>query len=153
MKTLFLLIFFGKTILLNPTPITIGEEWIEIKPNTEREDGKKIISYDTKKSLLSDFGGRSLRTLQSVHDMRRTGSNLLDLCWTAKGALDAMIDLRNILPIVHVSGTHMVLEAGGFVLNSEGKRFSQSFDISKRMSFVAAKDEALARDLLRAFNT
>lgn len=35
MKTLLLLIFFGKTILLNPTPITIGEEWIEIKPEKE----------------------------------------------------------------------------------------------------------------------
>lgn len=27
--------FFGKTILLNSAPVTIGEEWIEIKPEQE----------------------------------------------------------------------------------------------------------------------
>ncbi|MHA2424323.1 MAG: inositol monophosphatase family protein [Candidatus Thorarchaeota archaeon] len=122
-----------------------------IKPILDREDPRIIISYDTKKSLVGDFGRQSLQTLQSIHDMRRTGSNLLDLCWTASGALDAMIDLRNILPIVHVSGTHMVFEAGGYVLDSNGRRFCQSFDMHKRMSFVAARDEKLARSLHHAF--
>lgn len=122
-----------------------------IHPILEREDGQVIISYDTKKPLSGDFGRQSLQALKSVYDMRRTGSNLLDLCWTASGSLDAMIDLRDILPIVHVSGTHMVLEAGGYVLDSKGTRFCQSFDINKRMSFIAARDESLSRFLLKAF--
>ncbi len=122
-----------------------------IKPILEREDSRLIISYDTKKELVGDFGRQSLQTLQAVYDMRRTGSNLLDLCWTASGGLDAMIDLRGILPIVHVSGTHMVFEAGGYVLDSEGKRFSQTFEMNRRMSFIAARDEALARTLYDAF--
>lgn len=124
----------------------------KIKPTLERDDGKIIISYDTKKPLVGNFGRQSIQTLQTVHDMRRTGSNLMDLCWTAKGALDAMIDLRGILPIVHVSGTHMVFEAGGYVVNSEGTKFCQSFDMNTRMSFIAARDESLARNLLESFN-
>jgi len=124
----------------------------KIEPILERDDGRIIISYDTKKPLVGDFGRQSIQTLQTVHDMRRTGSNLMDLCWTAKGALDAMIDIRGILPIVHVSGTHMVFEAGGYVVNSEGNKFCQSFDIDTRMSFIAARNESLARDLLKAFN-
>ncbi|MDF1539583.1 MAG: hypothetical protein P1Q69_11850 [Candidatus Thorarchaeota archaeon] len=123
-----------------------------IRPVMKRDDKKIIISYDTKRPLVEDFGRQSLQTLQTVHDMRRTGSNLLDLCWTAKGALDAMIDLRGILPIVHVSGTHMVCEAGGYVVNSEGNRFRQSFDMDTRMSFIAARDESLARELLKSFS-
>ena len=45
----------------------------------------------------------------------------------------------------------MVFEAGGYVLDSEGKRFSQTFEMNRRMSFIAARDEALARTLYDAF--
>ena len=55
--------------------------------------------------------------IKTIYDVRRSGANLLDLCWTASGALDAMVDLRDILPIVHVSGTHIVFEAGGYVID------------------------------------
>ncbi|MFW9908312.1 MAG: inositol monophosphatase family protein [Candidatus Thorarchaeota archaeon] len=122
-----------------------------ISPKLSESRSKLIISYDTKKPLMKEFGRQTLQTLQSVYDMRRTGSNLLDLCWTARGALDAMVDLRDILPIVHVSGTHIVSEAGGFVLDITGSRFRQSFDLNKRMSFIAAKDESFARTLLSEF--
>jgi myo-inositol-1(or 4)-monophosphatase len=117
------------------------------------EPSNAIISYDTKKPMKGKFGVQSLRTLGTVYDIRRTGSNLLDLCWTASGALDAMVDLRGILPIVHVSGIHMVVEAGGWVLNAQGKRFKQSFDMERRMSFVAASNQELAESILRAFGT
>ncbi len=133
----------GKGVSLNGTPIKAAKE-------VNHEDA--IISYDTKKPMRDDFGESSLRTLDYVYDMRRTGSNLLDLCWTASGALDAMIDLRGVLPIVHASGTHMVFEAGGFVIDRSGNRFKQDFDMNKRMSFVAASNETLARGLLHAFN-
>ncbi len=133
----------GKGVKLNGDRIATGNE---IMPE------KAIISYDTKKPLKEAFGKSSLNTLGFVHDMRRTGSNLLDLCWTASGALDAMVDLRNILPIVHVSGTHMVFEAGGYVVDASGHRFLQDFDINRRMSFVAASTEMLARSILNAFD-
>ena len=123
---------------------------IEVRTNSD--SSKAIISYDTKKSMKEDFGTHSLSALQGVYDIRRTGSNLLDLCWTASGALDAMVDLRDILPIVHVSGTHMVNEAGGFVLDAKGNRLLQDFDMTKRMSFIAASSEKLARSILDAFN-
>ncbi|MGY5876045.1 MAG: inositol monophosphatase family protein [Candidatus Thorarchaeota archaeon] len=112
-----------------------------------------IISYDTKKSWKGVFGQQSLRTIEEVHDVRRTGSNLLDLCWTASGGLDAMIDLRGILPLVHVSGTHMVFEAGGFVANRTGERFALPMDLSHRMSFIAAGTESMARKLAAYFNS
>ena len=110
-----------------------------------------IISYDTKKEWDAEFAQSSLRTLMAVHDMRRTASNLLDLCWTAAGSLDAMIDLRGLLPIVHVCGTHMVTEAGGYVLHESGNRLHLPIEPDVRMSFVAAGTEEYARYLLSAF--
>jgi fructose-1,6-bisphosphatase/inositol monophosphatase family enzyme len=122
-----------------------------VSPSNPIDISKSIISYDTKRPFTDGFGESSLRTLAAVHDMRRTASNLLDLCWTACGALDGMADLRGLLPIVHVCGTHVVFEAGGFVLEEGGERFSLPIEPDVRMSFVAANNEKLARDILNAF--
>ena len=111
-----------------------------------------IISYDTKKTWDSDFIRKSLGTISAVHDMRRSASNLLDLCWTSAGFLDAMVDLRNMLPIIHLSGTHMVFEAGGFVLDKDGNRFKESLKPDNMMNFIAASNEMLARQILAKFN-
>lgn len=110
-----------------------------------------IISYDTKRTWDSNFLESSTRTLSAVHDIRRTASNLLDLCWTAAGLLDGMVDMRNLLPIIHVSGTHMVFEAGGCVLDPRGKRFCRPLEQGIMMNFVAASNEALARRILYTF--
>ena len=123
-----------------------------IKPSQQKNTNNAIISYDTNRPLVGSFGEASLRIMSRVRDIRRSASNLLDLCWTACGFLDAMIDLRRILPIVHVSGTHMVLEAGGYVLDENGTRFNLPIDPARRMSFIAAGTEGLARKMLTLFN-
>lgn len=110
-----------------------------------------IISYDTKRTFDSSFVESSLKTIKSVHDIRRSASNLLDLCWTAAGFLDGMVDMRNMLPIIHLSGTHMVFEAGGYVIGVDGKRFVSSLEPDRMMNFVAASNEKLARQILYAF--
>ncbi len=113
---------------------------------------KAIISYDTKRTWDKEFVKSSLSTIQAVHDTRRSASNLLDLCWTAAGYLDGMVDLRNLLPIIHVCGTHMVFEAGGYVLDRNGKRFNSSLEPENMMNFVAASNETLAKQILARFN-
>ncbi|MEM2141954.1 MAG: inositol monophosphatase family protein [Candidatus Thorarchaeota archaeon] len=114
--------------------------------------GESIVSYDTKCRWDDSFASASAAVLSSVRDMRRTGSNLLDLCLTAAGALDAMIDLRNILPIVHVSGTHMVREAGGVVLDERCNNMILPLELPQRMSFVAASSVELATAILGEFH-
>jgi myo-inositol-1(or 4)-monophosphatase len=110
-----------------------------------------IISYDTKKRWEERFSDSTLRVLSAVRDMRRSASNLLDLCWVASGSLDAMVDLRDILPIVHVCGTHMVFEAGGFVIDQMGDRLNLPVKLEQRMSFIAASNEKAAKGILRLF--
>ena len=126
---------------------------VKISPSSAISAKDSIISYDTKKEWKGEYAEASFRTLAVVHDMRRTGSNLLDLCWTASGSLDAMVDLRNQLPIVHASGTHMVQEAGGFVIDSKGNYFQLAIEYDKRMNFVAAASEHLAKEILDLFRS
>lgn len=122
-----------------------------VRPSQLRDPETAIISYDTKKEWSGGFDQSSYRVMKGVYDIRRTGSNLLDLCWTAAGGLDAMVDLRNRLPIIHASGTHMVLEAGGVVLNADGKPWKLSIDFKRPMSFVAAGTPELAEKLVAFF--
>ena len=122
-----------------------------VRPRKGAPIENAIISYDTKRKWEGQFAEASSRTLTAVYDMRRSASNLLDLCWTAAGSLDAMVDLRDMLPIVHVSGTHMVLEAGGVVLDKNGSHFIVPIDMNARMSFVAASTNELAKEILTAF--
>ncbi|KXH77185.1 MAG: hypothetical protein AM326_05595 [Candidatus Thorarchaeota archaeon SMTZ-45] len=125
---------------------------VNVRTSNPIELKDAIISYDTKKTWDTDFLERSLRTIGSVHDIRRSASNLLDLCWTAAGFLDGMVDLRNMLPFIHLCGTHMVIEAGGFVLDQYGNRFCIPFKPEIMMNFIAASNESLARQILVIFN-
>ncbi len=118
-----------------------------VKPSTTERISDAIISYDTNRSWDKEFTASSNRILDAVKDIRRTASNLLDLCWTASGSLEAMIDMRGVLPIVHLSGTHMVFEAGGYVVDQFGKRLCLPIDIDSRMVFIAAASQEIA-DLL-----
>jgi myo-inositol-1(or 4)-monophosphatase len=126
--------------------VTLNGELVD--PAQPKPMEEIIVSYDTKKKWDKEFTAASVRVLENVFDMRRSASNLLDLCWTAAGGLDAMLDLRGVLPIVHVSGTHMVTEAGGYVVDSTGSRLNLPIEYEQRMSFAAASSETLARKLL-----
>jgi len=125
----------------------------QVKPSNPIGLENAIISYDIKKTWDLQFVERSLRTISAVQDIRRSASNLLDLCWTAAGFLDAMVDLRNMLPIIHLCGTHMVFEAGGYVIDQYGNRFCSPLEIDRMMNFVAACDERLANQILTRFNS
>ncbi|TFG08222.1 inositol monophosphatase [Candidatus Thorarchaeota archaeon] len=129
--------------------VTRNGTQVVVRPRTPMEE--TIISYDTNDSSNQEFLEKSMKVVHGVRDIRRTASNLLDLCWVAGGGLDAMIDFRNILPIVHVSGTHMVEEAGGYVMGLDGQRLLLPIEMSQRMSFVAASNKKLAHEILSLF--
>ncbi|MFW9813755.1 MAG: inositol monophosphatase family protein [Candidatus Thorarchaeota archaeon] len=124
---------------------------VKVRPPVELE--KAIVSYDTKKTWDSVYMDRSLKAIKSLHDIRRTASNLLDLCWTAAGFLDGLVDLRDMLPIIHLSGTHMVFEAGGYVLDIDGTRYCSPLKPDLMMNIVAASNETLARQILAIFQS
>ncbi|MHA1772437.1 MAG: inositol monophosphatase family protein [Candidatus Thorarchaeota archaeon] len=163
------LIPFGDSLTMDDVEISIvdsiftDETYLAVKGKGVTKNGKRvmvrsprhardaIISYDTKKQWDKTFAEATTRTLSAVKDMRRSASNLLDLCWVAGGSLDAMIDMRGRLPIVHVMGTHIVQEAGGYVVGPDGQRLNLPIDTKYRMSFVAASSKHLAHELLSHF--
>jgi len=136
-------------VALTGKGVTRNGRHVKVSPPVELE--KAIVSYDTKKTWDTEYMNRSLKVIKSLHDIRRTASNLLDLCWTAAGFLDGLVDLRNMLPIIHLSGTHMVFEAGGYVLDIDGTRYCSPLKPDLMMNFVAASNETMARQILASF--
>ncbi|MFW9794749.1 MAG: inositol monophosphatase family protein [Candidatus Thorarchaeota archaeon] len=131
--------------------VTRNGKSVKVRPSIELE--KTIVSYDTKKTWDKEFMDRSLNVIKSVHDIRRTASNLIDLCWTAAGYLDGLVDLRDMLPIIHLCGTHMVFEAGGYVLDIDGTKYCSPLEPNRMMNIVAASNETLARQILAIFHS
>ena len=131
--------------------VTRNGKSVKVRPPVELENA--ILSYDTKKTWDTEYMDRSLNAIKAIHDIRRTASNLLDLCWTAAGFLDGLVDLRDMLPIIHLCGTHMVFEAGGYVLDIDGTRYCSPLEPSLMMNFVAASNESLARQILARFQS
>lgn len=146
-----------KSVFTDETYVAVAGKGVtrngtQVKPAAPVELKDAIISYDVKKTWDKEYMEQSIRTISSVHDIRRSASNLLDLCWTASGFLDGMVDLRDMLPIIHLCGTHMVFEAGGYVLDENGERFCSPLEQNRMMNFVAASNETLAREILARFN-
>ena len=70
-------------------------------------------------------------------DLRRFGSNSLEACLVAMGALDAFIDLRQIAkPIDIVAGKHIVEKAGGRVVDPDRKAIDDHIFSEKTYSVL-----------------
>ncbi len=59
-------------------------------------------------------------------DMRRSGSSVLDLCWTAEGRFDCMWE-RGVSPFDTCGASVIVSEAGGRLSNFAGETFDFEF--------------------------
>ena len=59
---------------------------------------------------------------ENVHGIRRTGSAALDLCYTACGRIDGYWELK-LNPWDYAAGSLIVMEAGGKVTDTRGKKY------------------------------
>ena len=98
-----------------------------IYTSNRRSFNNAFIGIDFSTPNLLDLIGKLERFLKNFSefrhsDIRRLGTNSLEACLVAMGALDIFIDIRNIVkPIDIVAGKQMVEEAGGVVVDLNGK--------------------------------
>lgn len=82
--------------------------------------------------------------------VRGMGSLALEICYVARGRIDAVMDVRGIARAVDVAGAIPVLEeAGGVITDLDGKGLDAELDAVPRISFVAARSDAVRRRLMR----
>ncbi|MHC1610023.1 MAG: inositol monophosphatase family protein [Candidatus Methanospirareceae archaeon] len=71
--------------------------------------------------------------------IRVLGSIALELCLVVEGALDGVMDVRNLVNGYDIAGASLILkEAGGIITDLKGKEFGTEVGITHNISLIAA---------------
>jgi myo-inositol-1(or 4)-monophosphatase len=111
--------------------------------------------------LGMNFDGRDLTTLNKLliqkpipGKVRRTGSSAMDIVYVASGAYDAFIDIGNILTAESfLASLSIVLEAGGFVSDQQGKALPDIPNLIEGYSLIVAGTKELHKEIVDKINT
>jgi len=88
---------------------------------------------------------------QSYH-IRQLGANALEMCFLARGFLDAYIDLRGkIRPTDIAAGYLIAKEAGAKLYSGDGSSLESDLDVKTRLSFAAMANENIHEQLISLF--
>jgi myo-inositol-1(or 4)-monophosphatase len=88
-----------------------------------------------------------LKIISNANHIRHFGANALELCYFARGLLDAYIDIRGKIRATDLAAAYLVVkEAGGKLYSIDGSQLDSELGNKARMSFVAVRnDEIFAR--------
>ena len=82
------------------------------------------------------------RVLGLSDHIRLFGANALELCYLAKGSLDAYIDLRGKIRATDMAAAYLIVrEAGGIIYSASEQVLDTDLGVNSRMSFVAVKND------------
>ena len=108
----------------------------------------RTADFDAEKSLFIVYIGklahpRSFEIAAKARRARSFGAASLEMCYIASGQADLYyVDCDAMLRIIDIAaGALIVREAGGEVLDLEGRRLEMDFDISSRSNFMVIGDE------------
>jgi myo-inositol-1(or 4)-monophosphatase len=94
------------------------------------------VTYDMLKELTT--------ILSYSNHVRHFGANALELCYFAKGYMDAYIDIRGKIRSTDMAAGYLIAkEAGGKLFARNGKELDSNLDVRTRLSFYAVSQEKL----------
>jgi myo-inositol-1(or 4)-monophosphatase len=84
--------------------------------------------------------------------VRQFGANALEMCFVARGFLDAYIDLRGkIRPTDVAAGYLIAKEAGAKIYSDDGSTLESNLDVKTRFSYVAVSNDKIREQLVTLF--
>jgi myo-inositol-1(or 4)-monophosphatase len=88
----------------------------------------------------------ALKILKGDIIVRVLGSIAIELCLVAEGAIDAVIDVRNLIRGYDIAGAYLILEeAKGSITDISGNRLNSEVGETTRLSFVAVLDSEIGK--------
>ncbi|HYY40457.1 MAG TPA: inositol monophosphatase family protein [Nitrososphaera sp.] len=89
--------------------------------------------------------------VQAYH-IRQFGANALEMCFLARGFLDAYIDLRGkIRPTDIAAGYLIAKEAGAKIYSDDGSGLESDLDVNTRLSYAAVANDKIREQLITLF--
>ncbi|MFX1597584.1 MAG: inositol monophosphatase family protein [Promethearchaeota archaeon] len=139
-----------------------GETFHAIKGDGSFWNNKKIITSKDKRfdeALVSFYAYRYSRFDSRHYELcrfvktRTLGSEALEICYVAKGSLDACIDVRGYSRVVDIAAAKIILEeAGGIFTDLQGKEHEVGLSPKDGFSFIAASNKNILTQILGVFS-
>jgi myo-inositol-1(or 4)-monophosphatase len=86
------------------------------------------------------------------YHIRQFGANALEMCFLARGFLDAYIDLRGkIRPTDIAAGYLIAKEAGAKIYSGDGSSLESDLDVKTRLSYAAVANDKIRKQLITLF--
>jgi myo-inositol-1(or 4)-monophosphatase len=86
------------------------------------------------------------------YHIRQFGANALEMCFLARGFLDAHIDLRGkIRPTDIAAGYLIAKEAGAKIYSGDGSSLESDLDVKTRLSYAAVANDKVREQLITLF--
>ncbi|MFB5599391.1 MAG: inositol monophosphatase family protein [Nitrososphaeraceae archaeon] len=125
------------------------------KINVRNTDLNTVRSIDDLRSIDSVIGTNVsgvtddtlkelIKILSYSNHVRHFGANALELCYFAKGYMDAYIDIRGKIRSTDMAAGYLIAkEAGGKLFARNGKELDSDLNVTTRLSFYAVSHEKL----------
>ena len=76
--------------------------------------------------------------VSSISHIRHLGANALELCYFARGSIDAYIDIRGKIRSIDMAACYLIAkEAGGLIYDTSSRELNCKLSVDTRMSFIA----------------
>jgi myo-inositol-1(or 4)-monophosphatase len=90
--------------------------------------------------------------IAEAYHIRQFGANALEMCFLARGFLDAYIDLRGkIRPTDIAAGYLIAKEAGAKIYSDDGSNLESNLDVNTRLSYAAVANDKIREQLITLF--
>jgi myo-inositol-1(or 4)-monophosphatase len=121
--------------------------WVnDVKLDTgysRRQDDELIIGMNISRTSICDLSTLS-RIIGIAEHIRLFGANALELCYLAKGSLDAYIDLRGKIRATDIAAAYLIVnEAGGIMYSPLGEILDYEISADSKMSYLAFSNHNL----------
>ena len=82
------------------------------------------------------------KIISKTNHTRHFGANALELCYFARGFMDAYIDIRGKIRSTDIAAAYLIVkESGGKLYSIEGSELDSQLGVKTTMSFLAVVDE------------
>jgi len=124
-------------------------------------NGEKISVSNDKKPIYFvvglDISGISPVTLERLspiitasNHIRHFGANALEFGMFARGLVDVFVDLRGKIRVTDIAAGQLIaLEAGGYVIDQDGKPLDSDLSYETKLSFIAAASKEILDDIVK----
>ena len=137
-----------KGAFLNGDRICAGRSKIGNNGISEQDFQQDIVIGMNISGVSEDTFNRLSKLISRSIHTRHFGANALELCYFARGLMDAYIDFRGKIRATDMAAAYLIVkEAGGKIYSDNGSELESELGVDRTMSFMAVIDDQMYKML------